>query len=499
MKYIIEGNNAEGSIVSVLRRDPTATAFGLQNISPKPIAISAILLPNAKICYGGNTMVDPKFLGTWNMDGKKFRNSPPGAGAVPMGYGILVVGGNGPPGNQELQTISNFQRSLERDARLTGVPLNALGNILVCGRNPVNIKANLVIMKAARIVIVVLIDDCYGEVKLVADTMGLLTQCCRFKKIERLPRGYTQNMMLKINTKLGGTNHTLMSRLAKIPTGTSSVYQDPPASIAWIFDKPFMLVGIDVSHGQHASDQQSVAAVVASMDGRCSQYAANISSQVQGQEMVTALESAMHALLTTYKSKNKGIMPSSIIVYRDGVGEGQFSQVTTIELNAIRGAVQLMGYTTDAVKICIVICQKGHHTRFVYEDVSPGNPMTYINPCPGLCIDASGGADSIASGRLNEFYLNSHAAIQGTAKPCKYTLVHDEIGFKMCELEILTYWLTYLYCRANKAVSYASPAYYAHWASKRGKTLCAAGAGNEELRNITTVWSTALQPSMFFI
>lgn len=153
MKYIIEGNNAEGSIVSVLRRDPTATAFGLHNISPKPMAISAILLPNAKIRYAGNTMVDPKFLGTWNMDGKKFSNSPPGAGAGSIGYGILVVGGNGPPRDQERQIISNFQKSLEGDARLTGVPLTALGDILACGSNPVKVKANLEIMKAARIVV----------------------------------------------------------------------------------------------------------------------------------------------------------------------------------------------------------------------------------------------------------------------------------------------------------------------------------------------------------
>ena len=32
---------------------------------------------------------------------------------------------------------------------------------------------------------------------------------------------------------------------------------------------------------------------------------------------------------------------------------------------------------------------------------------------------------------LNEFYLNSHVAIQGTSKPCKYSLIYDEIGFKV--------------------------------------------------------------------
>lgn len=32
----------------------------------------------------------------------------------------------------------------------------------------------------------------------------------------------------------------------------------------------------------------------------------------------------------------------------------------------------------------------------------------------------------------------------------------------MAELELLTYWSCYLYARATKSVSYATPTYYAH-------------------------------------
>ena len=32
----------------------------------------------------------------------------------------------------------------------------------------------------------------------------------------------------------------------------------------------------------------------------------------------------------------------------------------------------------------------------------------------------------------------------------------------MAELELLTYWTCYLYARATKSVSYATPTYYAH-------------------------------------
>jgi eukaryotic translation initiation factor 2C len=77
-------------------------------------------------------------------------------------------------------------------------------------------------------------------------------------------------------------------------------------------------------------------------------------------------------------------------------------------------------------------------------------------------VDAVGGADSIVSARLNEFYLNSHHSLQGTAKACKYSLIYDEIGLRISEVELLTYWSTYLYARCTKSVSYATPAYYAH-------------------------------------
>ena len=53
-------------------------------------------------------------------------------------------------------------------------------------------------------------------------------------------------------------------------------------------------------------------------------------------------------------------------------------------------------------------------------------------------MDATGSTKSITCANMNDFYLNSHAAIQGTSKPCKYSLICDEVGFKLSELELLT-------------------------------------------------------------
>ena len=80
-----------------------------------------------------------------------------------------------------------------------------------------------------------------------------------------------------------------------------------------------MLVGIDVSHGETGSSTESVAAVVASMDGRACQYAGHISVQAQGQEMVADLTGAMVSLFTTFRTRNNAKMPRNVIVYRDGV------------------------------------------------------------------------------------------------------------------------------------------------------------------------------------
>lgn len=147
-------------------------------------------------------------------------------------------------------------------------------------------------------------------------------------------------------------------------------------------------------------------------------------------------------------------------------------------------------------KISLIVCQKRHKTRLVYED----SPDHYINICPGVCVDFTGGPNSITSSEYVEFYLNSHTAIQGTAKSCKYTLLYDEIGLKTAELEIMTYWLCYLYSRCNRSVSLATPAYYAHWASKRARNLLSAGANEQELKNISRTWCLPNRHStMFFI
>ena len=170
------------------------------------------------------------------------------------------------------------------------------------------------------------------------------------------------------------------------------------------------------------------------MDGYAGQYCAHISCQNERRELHQNLTEAVEELLKCFKKINS-CLPSNIIVYRDGVGEGNFDDVLKVELVSIREAVEnASSYCGESavIPVAIVICQKRHNSRFAYTPNGNGSSANeFINLCPGACIDAAGGLHSVTSRESNEFYINSHVAIQGTAKPCRYTLLYDQIGLKV--------------------------------------------------------------------
>lgn len=249
--------------------------------------------------------------------------------------------------------------------------------------------------------------------------------------------------------------------------------------------------------GSSREEAPSIAAVVGTVDGSASQYVCHVQAQESRLEVVDSLTGAMYNLLGAFRERNGGQMPKHLLVYRDGVGDSQFEMILENELTSIQDAIALQK-NHDGVKIAFVICQKSHHARFVCE--TQGGTGGYTNLCPGVVIDSSSSGDSgVTSTKLNEFYLNSHTAIQGTGKATKYSLIYDDINMKMIELEILSYWLTYMYCRCNKSVSICTPIYYAHWAACRARHLLSAGADPAEINKISKEWSQKEHSTMFFV
>jgi eukaryotic translation initiation factor 2C len=470
------------SVLSKIRDDTVSRAFGVSGVELSPIVSYGRILPPVRIEYAQGKIAEPELRGAWKMDDKRVLKIADGGSQV---FGILIVTNDEssrPSANYD-RVVSEFFEYLLKDFSSMGVSLRQGGPLRLASHNADSIGENLHVMRSARIVFVLMHTPCYEMVKYQAERHGILTQCLKWKNIERRPSGYASNVALKVNVKIGGTNHRIAGERTAVPT---------PA-LTWAFEKPCMLVGIDVSHPEPGSQHESVAGVVASMDSSATEYAAQIMAQASREEMVTELQDAMVKLFTAFKNKNKRL-PEHVIIFRDGVSDGQFNIVLERELPAIKNAIALSGVgDVDSIKIAIVICQKRHRTRLVYQT----GDKTFVNLCPGVVID-SVSRDSIASAVHNEFYLNSHVAIQGTNKACKYSLIHDEIGFTIPNLQMLAYRTCYLYSRCNRSVSYATPAYYAHHAATRGKTLIAGGAPREALKQISETFCVPGR-SMFFI
>ncbi|XP_075974790.1 protein argonaute-2-like [Anticarsia gemmatalis] len=289
--------------------------------------------------------------------------------------------------------------------------------------------------------------DHYHRVKQMAEReIGILTQCVKEATTRRMNMMTAKNILLKVNSKLMGINQALgdktMPRCLK--------------------DGGVMIVGADVTHpSPEQSNVPSIAAVTASIDSRCYMYNIELSVQTPKKEMIVEFEDMMFDHLKVYKERNMNQLPHKIFVFRDGVSEGQFVQVMNSELAAVHAAYRRMAGSTRKPEILFLLVQKRHHTRFFNR----GENSQY-NVEPGTVVDT----DIVHASEL-DFYLVSHQALKGTARPTRYHAVCNDGRIPDDEVEQLTYYLCHLYSRCMRSVSYPTPTYYAHLACLRARSL----------------------------
>jgi eukaryotic translation initiation factor 2C len=295
----------------------------------------------------------------------------------------------------------------------------------------------------------------YNHIKTLADTTyGFNTVCVVAEKFLKAPRQeqYFGNVSLKFNLKAGGINHTL-----------------EPAKLGIVGQGKTMLVGLDVTHPSPGSVEgaPSGVGIVASTDSTLGQWPAAFAYQKGRQEMVDALETLFLSRLLLWQKHNREL-PENVIIYRDGVSEGQYQQILSKELPLIRNACKQV-YPAPKTKagfpkLAIIVCGKRHHTRFYPTDVEEAEKSA--NCRPGTVVDRG-----VVEVRAWDFFLQPHSCLQGTARPGHYYVVLDEVlrgrparpplENTADALEELTYNLCHLFGRATKAVSLCTPAYYA--------------------------------------
>lgn len=303
----------------------------------------------------------------------------------------------------------------------------------------------------------------YNTIKQTCDvTYGVKNVNVQASKLT-MDRGFDQycaNVGLKINLKLGGTNQSLKN-------------------MGLFGDGKTMLVGLDVTHPSPGSTDNapSVAGIVASVDKDLAQWPADIVVQRRRDEMVSDLDRFLQSRIRLWAKHNKGAFPENIVVYRDGVSEGQYNLVIDKELPLLKQACKTVYPAKDTAKgfpkMAIIIVGKRHNTRFY--PTNAGDAERSNNPQPGTVVDRG-----ISEGRSWDWYQQAHSCLQGTARPAHYFTVWDEIFHPKYPsntngpgaadvLQELTHKMCYLFGRATKAVSVCPPAYYADLVCTRAR------------------------------
>lgn len=388
--------------------DPYVKEFGL-SISHSMVEVKGRVLAPPKLQYGGarHKLYAAPVQGVWDMRGKQFHHG--------IEIRVWAIACFSPQRTCREDCIRTFTQQLQRISNDAGMPI--IGQPCFCkyatGYDQVEPMFRYLKQVFVGLQLVVIIlpgkTPVYAEVKRVGDTvLGMATQCVQSKNVIKPTPQTLSNLCLKINVKLGGVNNILVPGLRLVLLFKKAHFSNLTffqLNRPKVFNEPVIFFGADVTHPPAGDTKKpSIAAVVASMDGHPSRYAATVRVQQHRQEIIQNLSCMIKRLLVQFY-RSTGFKPFRIIFYRDGVSEGQFPQVLNQELVAIRKAcIELEDDYRPGITFIVV--QKRHHTRLFCSEKLEQIGRSGNIPA-GTTVDIG-----ITHPTEFDFYLCSHAGIQ---------------------------------------------------------------------------------------
>jgi len=213
--------------------------------------------------------------------------------------------------------------------------------------------------------------------------------------------------------------------------------------------KGLMVVGIDCYHDS-GSKGRSVGGVVASMNDGLTKYYSRCTFQHNHGELMAQLKVCLVGALKNYCQVN-GAPPARIMIYRDGVGDGQLPAVVEHEMPQILSCFKEIG-TEYNPKVSIIVVKKRINSRFFADG---GREL--INPPPGTVVDST-----VTRPEWYDFYLVSQSVNQGTVTPTHYNVIWDTQNLGPDKMQRLTYKLIHLYYNWPGTIRQPAPCMYAH-------------------------------------
>lgn len=447
--------------------DPYLKEYGVQ-IKDQMEAVKARVIPNPSIQFGKATK-NPGTGGRWDLRGQLFTKPNP----RPLrAWGVIIIGkcvDNATAAN----FISTFVKAYKGHGGNIQTPMPPIKHVQMIRSSETAEQLRQAYQevgmqfKASPDLMFVILPSkdmiTYERLKKSFDIrFATLSQMAQSQHVKKAQDQYCSNVAMKVNAKLGGYTSKLV--------GKAPIF-GPAAT---------MMIGVDISHGQHGQNglpQASLAAMTMSMDKDCVQYAACCQTNGYRVEVMNreCVQKTVGPLIEQWCATNQKA-PQHVFYFRDGVSEGEFDKVLSQEIDEVRK--MFVAKARGAVpKITVIVGTKRHHIRFFPAGSTDGDKNG--NPFPGTIVETE-----VTHPFHYDFYLCSHFALQGTARPVHYHVLLDEINMPVDLLQTMIYQQCYQYMRSTTPVSLHPAIYYAHLAAARARPHEDVTASARDPRNL---------------
>ncbi|KAG4079836.1 hypothetical protein HA402_014967 [Bradysia odoriphaga] len=335
---------------------------------------------------------------------------------------------------RDMKTAQNFIETIMTNSAPMGLKVNTPKvEVLNDDKNEQYVQLLRRVVNASLQIIVIICpssrDDRYAAIKKVCcGELPIPTQVINSRTLanEAKSRSIIAKIALQMNCKMGGSLWSI-----KIPL------------------KNVMICGIDTYHDTKKKDN-SVGAFIASLNGTYTEWYSRAVIQSQKEELINGLAQALISALHAYKQRNDAL-PDKIIIYRDGVGDGQLKMVSEYELPQLVKACMLQNADYKP-QFTFIVVQKRINTRLFLA-----KGKGFDNPAPGCIID-----HSITRRFLYDFFLVPQNVRQGTVTPTHFIVLHDDNNYSPDVLQRLTYKMCFLYYNWPGTVRVPACCQYAH-------------------------------------
>lgn len=271
-------------------------------------------------------------------------------------------------------------------------------------------------------------DDLYGAIKkLCCVKSPIPSQAINVRTISQPQklRSVAQKIILQINSKLGGELWTV-----NVPL------------------KNLMVVGVDVHHDTSKA-RRSVMGFVASVNSSLTRWYSRVTFQTPTEELICGFRVCLVAALQKYYEVNHNL-PDKIVVYRDGVSEGQLQVVEQYEVPQILKCFET--FPNYEPKLVFIVVQKRINT--VLYSLSSN---TFGSAPPGTILD-----HTLTNRKWVDFFLMAHTIRQGCGLPTHYVSLYNTANLSPDHLQRLTFKMCHLYWNWPGTIRVPAPCKYAH-------------------------------------